>query len=129
MAETGYRWVKRANLEAAKELTDKARDLRLRAVALLRNRYLKMIVTKFDESSKKAVWQELHDNIPSFMRLSTFYVRAKGKSTSEYLAELFDNYALCGHAPKLLDIEDSDICILLSDADARDTEAKGLLDK
>lgn len=113
MAETGYRWASRTDLEAKRELTNKAQDLRSRAVLLLQRRHLKMIVAKFEESSKKAIWMELQGNTPSFMRLSTFYARTKGKSKSEYLAELFGEYALCGPALKLLDIEDSDICILL----------------
>ena len=129
MAETGYRWVRRTDLEAARELNNKARDLRSRAVLLLQNRYLRMIVSRFDGSSKKAIWTELQDNFPSFMRLSTFYARTKGKTKSEYLAELFDDYALCCHALKLLGIEDSDISSLLTDADTCDTKAKDVLSK
>ena len=129
MAETGYRWVKRTSLDAANELKTKARDLRSRAVMLLHNRYLQMIVTRFKDSSKKAVWRELQKNIPSFISLSTFYARTNGKTTQEYLAELLDNYTHCGYVLKLLDIDDSDIFILLTDAESCDANANDLLTK
>jgi hypothetical protein len=126
MRSEGHRWIKKQSYDKAMELQNKAEQLKIRAVALARSRYLDALVTQFENSSKKAVWEVLHANIKWYKNVGTFYQHTKGKNKREYLAELFSDHHL-GDVFKIIRVSDEEIQELRAQEKNLEKEAETLL--
>lgn len=122
----GHRWVKKQSYDKAMELQHKAKELKDRAIALAKNRYLGAWVARFENSSKKAVWEILHANIKWYKSLGTFYQHTKGKNKTEYLSELFNDHHL-DDVFKIILISDKEIQALIAEEANYKKEAESLL--
>jgi hypothetical protein len=126
MRSEGYRWISKQSYDKAMELLSKVERLKNRAVTLASSRYFDTLVTQFENSSKKAVWEVLHANIKSFKSLGTFYQHTKGKNKREYLAELFSDHQL-GDVFKIIRVSDEEIQKLRTQAKTLEKEAEQFL--
>ncbi len=126
MRSEGYRWIKKPSYDKAMELLNKAERLKDRAISLAKSKYLDVLATQFENSSKKAVWEVLHANIKWYKSLGTFYQHTKGKNKREYLAELFNDHHL-SDVLKIIRISDEEIQELKAEKENIEKEAETLL--
>ena len=126
MHSKGYRWVKRKTYEKAMELLEEAKILKAHSIELAKNKYLDVLMTQFENSSKKAVWEVLHANIKWYKSLGTFYQHTKGKNKREYLSELFSDHHL-DDVLKIAHVNDKEIRELETKEKNLEKEAESLL--
>lgn len=126
MPSEGHRWIDRQKYEEAMKLSKEARDSKNLAVSLAKKRYLSALNGKFEGCSKKAIWEVLHAHIKWYKSLGTFYQHTKGKSSLEYLGELFSEDHLDAIF-KILNMSDSEIKALHARTLALEEKAQALL--
>lgn len=126
MHSEGHRWIKRRAYEKAMEFLEEAKILKNHSVELAKNRYLDVLVARFENSRKKTVWEVLHANIKWYKSLGTFYKHTKEMNKREYLGELFSDNHL-EDVLKIANVKDKEIQEIITKKNNFKKEAENLL--
>lgn len=126
MRSKGNRWIEKSKYDKAIKMLNEAKNIKLRAINTAKNKYLDALVTQFENSSKKAIWETLRTNINWYKSLGTFYQHTKGKEKREYLGELFSDYYL-NELFKIMQVNDKEIQEQIEKANIVEVEADTLL--